>query len=108
MYEEHDEYATPGDAMREYARNVGHEDRHVESAWILTDYDVWVENPHYRGPAQPHPEDAIAMEEDFERAIVWADGELKTRYPHLDPNSNEAGALRDELIAQYGSEGVTT
>jgi hypothetical protein len=47
--------ATPADAMREYAENVGRE--HKDRAWILTDYDVWVRNPFYTGPDQPHPED---------------------------------------------------
>lgn len=51
------------DAMREFAYNVGTYDRYKDSAWILTDYDVWVPNPHYRGPAQPHPESYEA--EDF-------------------------------------------
>jgi hypothetical protein len=57
MYDfEEDRVATPADAMREYAYNVGSDPRHAKHAWILTDYDVWIENPHYRGPAQPHPE----------------------------------------------------
>ena len=47
--------ATEADAMLEYARNMG--DQRPESAWLLTDYDVWVRNPHYRGPPQRHPED---------------------------------------------------
>ena len=47
--------ATYNDAMREYAANVGYECR--DRAWILTDYDVWMPNPYYSGPAQPHPED---------------------------------------------------
>ena len=47
--------ATYSDAMREYAMNVGAEQ--ADRAWILTDYDVWVANPHYRGAPQPHPED---------------------------------------------------
>ena len=31
--------------------------RRPGDAWILTDQDVWVKNPYYRGPAVPHPED---------------------------------------------------
>lgn len=52
-----DRPATHSEAMQEYALYVGQFDRHKNSAWILTDYDVWVTNPHYRGPPQRHPED---------------------------------------------------
>jgi hypothetical protein len=47
--------ATPADAIREYATNAG--SQCPERAWLLTDYDVWVSNPHYTGPRVPHPED---------------------------------------------------
>jgi hypothetical protein len=43
-------------AMREYAWHVGAE--RPDRQWLLTDYDVWVKNPHYCGPDQGHPEDA--------------------------------------------------
>ena len=39
---------------RAYARELGA--RNVESAWILSDRDVWYPNPFYRGAPQPHPE----------------------------------------------------
>jgi len=55
--EECGQLANESDAMREYARNVGFEDHHVKRAWILTDFDVWVRNPYYSGPPQPHPEE---------------------------------------------------
>lgn len=48
MFEE-DRFATPTDACREYARNVG-SDR-PDRPWILTNYDTWERNPYYRGPA---------------------------------------------------------
>ncbi len=48
--------ATHNDAMSEWARNVGWHDGNKESAWLLTDYDVWVRNPHYTGTPQPHPD----------------------------------------------------
>lgn len=64
---ESDMLATPADAMREYAWNVGGEERFINRAWILTDYDVWVANPHYRGPKQPHP-DSYEAEVDAEAA----------------------------------------
>ena len=47
-------WATPDEAMAEYAFAVG--DQALERAWILTDFDVWVKNPHYAGPPVPHPE----------------------------------------------------
>jgi hypothetical protein len=47
--------ATPMDAMREYAENVGRDN--PDAAWIITPYDVWMENPFYDGPSVPHPDD---------------------------------------------------
>jgi len=41
--------------VKEYARNVGAERPNQE--WILTDYDSWERNPHYRGVPGRHPED---------------------------------------------------
>jgi len=49
------ELATPMDACREYALNFGAENQ--ERAWVLTDFDVWMPNPFYRGPPVPHPEE---------------------------------------------------
>lgn len=60
--------ATETDAVREYARNVGHE--HSDAAWILSPFDTWERNPFYVGPPQPHPED------DYVDAVVedgWTD-----------------------------------
>lgn len=54
---EHDLFygvATPADSMREYAYNAGMDN--PNQPWILTDYDVWVANPHYKGPPVDHPE----------------------------------------------------
>ncbi len=48
--------ATYDEAMKERATNVGHEARYIGRQWILSDYDVWVRNPYYTGPEQPHPE----------------------------------------------------
>ena len=56
MYED-DVLAKPSDAMREYADNVGRENR--DCAWILTPYDTWKRNPFYTGPEVPHPEDDV-------------------------------------------------
>lgn len=46
--------ATHDDAFKELARNTG--DKTPERCWLLTDWDVWVLNPHYVGEPQPHPE----------------------------------------------------
>lgn len=43
-----DRFATPQEACREYAANVGREDR--ARPWVLTDYDTWEPNPFYVGP----------------------------------------------------------
>jgi len=54
---EHDTFygqATPADACREYAWNVGAQNPH--RPWILTDYDTWEPNPHFKGDPGPHPE----------------------------------------------------
>lgn len=53
----YDRPATLAEADREYAYNVGAERRDV--AWVLSDRDVWYPNPYYRGPPEPHPEDAV-------------------------------------------------
>jgi hypothetical protein len=46
--------ATDAEAMAEMAWNMGAE--RSDRAWLLDDRDVWVRNPHYVGPAVPHPE----------------------------------------------------
>jgi hypothetical protein len=56
-----DRPATYGMAFKEYARNAGAE--RPEQAWILTPWDTWEPNPHYRGPAVRHPEDDRPEEE---------------------------------------------
>jgi hypothetical protein len=53
--------ASYDEAMAEYARNMG--DQCPEREYILTDYDVWVKNPHYRGKPGRHPEDDCYDEE---------------------------------------------
>lgn len=57
--------ATPRDAMREWAENVGYLPQHRGYAWLLHDWDVWIANPHYRGPAQPHPDSEEEPVEDY-------------------------------------------
>jgi hypothetical protein len=48
-----DHIATEVEAMTEYADNLGA--NLSQCQWILTDYDVWVQNPHYVGEPQRHP-----------------------------------------------------
>ena len=48
-------------AINEYARNHGEVD--TERQWILTPFDTWVANPHYRGEDNGHPEEVHYPEE---------------------------------------------
>lgn len=58
-YFEEDIIATPSDACREYARNVGAE--HPDLEWILSPYDSWERNPFYTGKPGPYPEHENGM-----------------------------------------------
>lgn len=78
---EHDELygvGTVQDAIGEFAANIGGEEGNADRQWLLSDYDVWVRNPHYHGPAQRHPEDD-SDEDDTPPAVrganVQDDGE---------------------------------
>ena len=64
-------YATEYQADLEYARNAGYD--HQESAWILSDRDVWYANPFYQGPAQRHPEDDCYDENDAAYPVLAND-----------------------------------
>jgi len=57
---------TTDDMMRHQADMIGF--NCPEKAWILTSWDVWIKNPHYQGPEEPHPED-YPYEEDEEDEI---------------------------------------
>jgi hypothetical protein len=64
-----EKFATPADAMREHAWEVGRD--HPDSGWVSTPYDVWMPNPHFTGETRPpHPES--------EEARRIACGELTT------------------------------
>jgi hypothetical protein len=52
--------ATMSESVREWAWNSGH--LSPDHAWLLHDYDVWTSNPHYSGPAVPHPDDDSQFE----------------------------------------------
>lgn len=49
-----DHIATGSEALTEFAYNAGADN--LEKCWILSDWDVWVKNPHYCGELEPHPE----------------------------------------------------
>ena len=51
-------------AVREWAWVVGAEV--PDRQWLLSDYDSWERNPHYRGPDQGHPEDCFYEGQDDE------------------------------------------
>lgn len=57
MEDDFDAYATVSEADRQFAYGLGEDRPHA--AWILSDRDVWYKNPFYKGPEQPHPEDAM-------------------------------------------------
>ena len=42
------------ESVRQCVWVVGQDRR--DQQWILSDYDSWERNPHYRGPDQGHPE----------------------------------------------------
>ena len=50
------------EAVREWAWVVG-QDR-PDQQWVLSDYDTWERNPHYRGPDLGHPEDCYYGDEE--------------------------------------------
>jgi hypothetical protein len=62
-HEDEDRCATPAEACREYAHNVG-QDNH-DWAWILTDWDTWERNPFFNGPACHLLEDPEGRDELF-------------------------------------------
>jgi hypothetical protein len=53
--------ATHDEAISEWVRNCGSDPTRIGHQWLLTDYDTFVRNPHYTGPAQRHPDE----EEDY-------------------------------------------
>ena len=55
---ERDEPMTTADAVRHWVYAVGAD--WSREAWILSPYDTWERNPHYRGFPVPHPESAEA------------------------------------------------
>lgn len=50
-----DHVATGSESLAEFARNAGMDN--PDQCWLLDSRDVWVRNPFYQGPPEPHPED---------------------------------------------------
>lgn len=85
--------ATDSDWDRAEAYGLGAED--TESAWILTDRDVWHANPFYQGPPVPHPEDDYAWRTDDEEEVCDAGSAIEWPETHLTDEEYEW--LLDEL-----------
>ena len=49
------------EALREWAWIEGQ--FRLDDQWLLSNLDTWERNPHYHGPDQGHPEDAIMVGE---------------------------------------------
>ena len=59
-------YSTDAEIIQAQGEQGGRE--RPLNQWICTDYDVWVKNPHYHGPEQPHPE---YDEEPSDELLAW-------------------------------------
>jgi len=73
--------ATPTEACREYARNVGMDDPSRE--WICTHFDTWERNPFYTGVKHVDPETAGDMLWDREN-LTSEEREFLTRVRAYD------------------------
>lgn len=76
-----DHLATPTEACREFARNVGAEC--PEREWISTPFDSWERNPFYRGHRHVDPETAGDMYSEADKA-----GETLTEEDLREPPIN--------------------
>ena len=63
--------ATGSESLREFAFNAGMDN--PERCWLLDGRDVWVRNPHYRGPDVVHPEDDYYPEKGDSDGTVGVD-----------------------------------
>ncbi len=63
--QEHNDFHYATDAERDHADASQRGAESSESAWVLTDRDVWHANPYYQGPTVPHPEDDYAWEAQY-------------------------------------------
>lgn len=65
--------ATTAEAVSEWAQAAGSDPHRIGKQWLLTDYDTVVQNPHYTGPAQPHPDDEPARSLVASVSYSWDD-----------------------------------
>lgn len=70
-------YASESEADRAEAIAIGY--ANPERAWISTDRDAWHQNPYYKGPPKPHPEDDQAWEEYERNPEAWIAAEKERR-----------------------------
>ena len=49
----------------------------TDQAWVLTDRDVWHENPYYKGDPVPHPESGIESEKEYDEWVRLEKARLK-------------------------------
>lgn len=95
-----DQLATPAEACREYARNVGAE--RPDRPWILTDYDTWQPNPHFVGPLCLKLVDPESRDEEF--SDLHAECHLHDRCLHaygesaLGPIQRRVAEISDDEI----------
>lgn len=59
-------HSTPAEWDRAEARDIG--EHNPDQQWVLTDRDVWHENPFYQGPNTPHPEE---YDDNFDAWLWW-------------------------------------
>jgi len=62
---EEDHIATGSESLREFAHNAGMDN--PDRCWLLDGRDVWVRNPYFKGPEEPHPEFDMYREMDMEQ-----------------------------------------
>jgi hypothetical protein len=78
-----DHIATMQESVDEWRFNVG--DDRANQAWLLHDFDVWVKNPFYVGPPQPHPED-----EQFDDAFLAQLAAQRVEDDRVEEQADEA------------------
>ena len=99
--DEYDHVATPSEACREYARNVGAE--RPESPFIRTDFDTLERNPYFTGPLC-HQLIDFDSDDGFESLEAHADCErsfckASWKGPRHDPYLAGRGTITAHLFA---------
>ena len=63
-----DHIATGTESLAEFAHNVGMDN--PDQCWLLDSRDIWVRNPFYNGPDQPHPENDCSDFQHLDEGIT--------------------------------------